>query len=269
MKIPVALTIAGSDSSAGAGLQADLKTFSALGVYGATAVTSVTAQNTTGVSAVHNVPADVISAQIEAVFADLNVRAVKTGMLGCWTGVVAVAETLEARAKDIPIVVDPVMVSTSGSVLLEPGAAAALKSRLFPLAALITPNLLEAAELLDLPPAVTEAEMREQASRLLAIGPRAVLIKGGHALGGEATDFFYDGSTFRAFTTPRIETKNTHGTGCTLASAIAACLVKGLSMEDAIAGAKAYLQVAIMNAAGLELGSGPGPVAHFYRQKPE
>lgn len=268
MKTPAALSIAGSNSSAGAGLQADLKTFSALGVYGATAVTAVTAQNTKGVFAVHNVPPDMISAQIAAVFSDLSIRAVKTGMLGGEAGVLAAAGGLEQWARGVPIVVDPVMVSTSGRALLEKGAEAALVARLFPLAALITPNLLEAAALLNLQPAANESEVREQAARLLGLGPRAVLIKGGHATGGEATDFFFDGSKFRAYSAPRIATENTHGTGCTLASAIAAFLVKGLTMEDAIAQAKAYLQGAIERASDLNIGAGSGPLPHFYRQTP-
>jgi hydroxymethylpyrimidine/phosphomethylpyrimidine kinase len=261
---PAALSIAGSDSSAGAGLQADLKTFSALGVYGATAVTAVTAQNTIGVTAVHNVPADIIAAQIDAVFSDLSIRAVKTGMLGGEAGVLAVAEGLERWARRVPIVVDPVMVSTSGAALLEQGAEAALVARLLPLAALVTPNLLEAGALLGVRPATDGGEAKEQAARLLALGPRAVLIKGGHAEGGEATDYFYDGVTFRAYSAPRIATKNTHGTGCTLASAITAFLVKGLAMQDAIAEAKAYLQGAIERASDLDIGAGAGPLQHFH-----
>jgi hydroxymethylpyrimidine/phosphomethylpyrimidine kinase len=261
---PAALSIAGSDSSAGAGLQADLKTFSALGVYGATVVTAVTAQNTIGVTAVHNVPADIIAAQIDAVFSDLSIRAVKTGMLGGEAGVLAVAEGLERWARRVPIVVDPVMVSTSGAALLEQGAEAALVARLLPLAALVTPNLLEAGALLGVRPATDGGEAKEQAARLLALGPRAVLIKGGHAEGGEATDYFYDGVTFRAYSAPRIATKNTHGTGCTLASAITAFLVKGLAMQDAIAEAKAYLQGAIERASDLDIGAGAGPLQHFH-----
>ncbi len=268
MKTPAALSIAGSDSSAGAGLQGDLKTFSALGVYGATVVTAVTAQNTRGVTAVHNVPANIVSAQIGAVFSDLPIRAVKTGMLGSKAGVLAVAEGLERWAAGIPIVVDPVMVSTSGRVLLEKGAGPALVARLFPLAALITPNLLEAAALLNAQPAGSESEVKEQAVRLLGLGPRAVLIKGGHAQGNEAIDLFYDGSKFRSLSAPRITTKNTHGTGCTLASAIAAYLVKGLAMEEAIAQAKTYLQGAIERAADLDIGAGAGPLPHFYLQTP-
>jgi len=263
---PVALSIAGSDSSAGAGLQADLKTFSALGVYGATVVTAVTAQNTMGVTAIHLVPADIVSAQIDAVFADLSIRAVKTGMLGGAEGAAAVAEALGRWARGIPIVVDPVLVSTSGHPLLDKAGEAALRAKLLPLAALLTPNLQEAAALLTLPPAQNEREAKDQAARLIALGPKAVLIKGGHGNGPDAIDFFYDGTAFRAYSTPRIATKNTHGTGCTLASAIAAFLVKGLPMEEAIAQAKIYLQGAIERAGELDLSAGTGPLPHFYRQ---
>jgi hydroxymethylpyrimidine/phosphomethylpyrimidine kinase len=268
-RTPVALSIAGSDSSAGAGLQADLKTFSALGVYGATVVTAVTVQNTRGVTAVHQVPAGIVAAQIDAVFSDLSVRAVKTGMLGSEAAVHAVADALERWAGGIPIVIDPVLVSSSGSPLLDKGGESALRSRLLPLAALVTPNLLEAAALLDIKPAQNESEIKAQAARLLAMGPKAVLIKGGHAAGPEAIDFYYDGSNFRAYSAPRIAAKNTHGTGCTLASAIAAFLVTGPPMEEAIAQAKTYLQGAIERAGELEIGSGSGPLPHFYRNPRE
>ncbi|MGB9026473.1 MAG: bifunctional hydroxymethylpyrimidine kinase/phosphomethylpyrimidine kinase [Rhodomicrobium sp.] len=265
---PVALSIAGSDSSAGAGLQADLKTFSALGVYGATVVTAITAQNTKGVTATHVLPPDIVSAQIDSVCSDLCIRAVKTGMLGKEGCVIAVAEALQRWAAGVPIVVDPVMVSTSGSRLLDKDAVTALTARLLPLASLLTPNIQEAAALLDMQPAQNEGDAREQAARLLALGPKAVLIKGGHAKGADAIDFFYDGSTFRAYSAPRIPAKNTHGTGCTLASAIAAYLVKGLPMQDAIAQAKIYLQGAIERAGEFEIGAGAGPLPHFYRQTP-
>jgi hydroxymethylpyrimidine/phosphomethylpyrimidine kinase len=265
---PAALSIAGSDSSAGAGLQADLKTFSALGVYGATVVTAVTAQNTQGITSIHLVPGDTVAAQLDAVFSGLSIRAVKTGMLGSEGGVNATAAGLERWAGSIPVIVDPVMVSTSGSRLLARGAEKALAAKLIPLAALITPNLHEAAALLDAGPAQNESEMRRQAKRLLDLGPKAVLIKGGHLTGPEAVDLLYDGSRFRSYAAPRIATKNTHGTGCTLSSAIAAFLVKGLPMEEAIAEAKAYLQGAIAQAAGLRIGPGAGPLWHFYRQTP-
>ncbi len=260
-----ALSIAGSDSCAGAGLQADLKTFSALGVYGATAVTAITAQNTLGVSKVCLVPADMIAAQLDAVFSDLSIAAVKTGMLGGEDAIEAVASGLERFARDTPVVVDPVLVSTSGSRLLDKGAERALAERLFPLATLITPNLHEAAALLDLPVAQSREEIERQAQRLLAFGPSAVLIKGGHGAGAGATDIFFDGAVFRAYSAPRIATKNTHGTGCTLASAIAAFLVKGVALQGAIAEAKAYLQKAIEHADELHIGAGAGPVFHLWR----
>ncbi len=260
-----ALSIAGSDSCAGAGLQADLKTFSALGVYGATVATAITAQNTLGVSAVHLVPAHIIAAQIDAVFSDLAIGAVKTGMLGGEDAIEAVAAGLERWAQAIPIVVDPVMISTTGSRLLEKSAERALAERLFPLAALITPNLDEAAALLDLAVAQNTEEVKDQAQRLLAFGPSAVLIKGGHGAGLDATDIFFDGAAFRSYSAPRIATRNTHGTGCTLSSAIAAFLVKGLPLEGAVAEAKAYVHEALKHAGKLHIGAGAGPVHHFHR----
>ncbi len=264
-----ALSIAGSDSSAGAGLQADLKTFSALGVYGATVVTAVTAQNTLGVTAVHVIPGEIITAQLDAVFSDLSIAAVKTGMLGSEEAIVAASSGLERWARHIPIVVDPVMVSTTGGRLLERGAERALIERLIPLASLVTPNLQEAAALLDLPVARSEEEVKDQAERLLTLGPRAVLIKGGHGEGADATDTFFDGAAFQSYSAPRIATANTHGTGCTLASAIAAFLVRGLPLERAIAEAKAYLHQALEHADELDIGAGSGPVSHFYRHRQE
>jgi hydroxymethylpyrimidine/phosphomethylpyrimidine kinase len=259
------LSIAGSDSSAGAGLQADLKTFSALGVYGATVVTAVTAQNTKSVTAVHLVPADIVAAQIDAVFSDLSIRAVKTGMLGDEDGVAAIADGLKRWARGIPIVVDPVMASTTGSRLLQKGAEKALVERLLPLASLLTPNLQEAAALLDLPVARSEEEIENQAQRLLALGPAAVLVKGGHGEGPAATDILFDGARFRSYSAPRVFTPNTHGTGCTLASAIAAFLAKGLPLDGAVAEAKAYLHEALEHASELQIGAGSGPVSHFCR----
>ena len=264
-----ALSIAGSDSSAGAGLQADLKTFSALGVYGATVVTAVTAQNTLGVTAVHVIPGDIITAQLDAVFSDLSIAAVKTGMLGSEEAIAAAASGLERWARNIPVVVDPVMMSTTGSRLLERGAEKAFVERLIPLASLITPNLHEAAALLDLPVARSADEVKNQAQRILAFGPSAVLIKGGHGEGPDATDIFFDGASFHSYFAPRIATANTHGTGCTLASAVAAFLVRGLPLERAIAEAKTYLHEALEHANELAIGRGSGPVAHFYRHRRE
>jgi hydroxymethylpyrimidine/phosphomethylpyrimidine kinase len=262
---PVALSIAGSDSSAGAGVQADLKTFSALGVYGATAITAVTAQNTLGVTAIHQIPAGMISAQISAVFQDLSVRAVKTGMLGDEDAITATAEGLERCARGIPVVVDPVMVSTSGSRLLKPGAEKLLVTRLFPLAVLITPNLHEAAVLLDVESAQSEADAIRQVKQLFELGARSVLLKGGHGTGAEAVDLYFDGREIRRYAAPRLSAKNTHGTGCTLASAIAAYLVKGLPLEDAVSAAKDYVHAAIGRSDELNIGAGAGPVFHFHQ----
>jgi hydroxymethylpyrimidine/phosphomethylpyrimidine kinase len=266
-KTRVALSIAGSDSSAGAGLQADLKTFSALGVYGATVVTAVTAQNTKGVTAVHLVPGEIVAAQLDAVFSDLDIRAIKTGMLGGEDSIKALASALERWARDVPIVVDPVMVSTTGSRLLQKGAEVALTERLLPKATLITPNLYEAAALLGCEAAQNEEDAKRQAERLLALGPSAVLLKGGHAVGPDAIDIFFNGKKFRSYPAPRIDTRNTHGTGCTLAAAIAAFLVEAFPMEEAIARAKTYLQGALERAGDLHIGEGAGPLPHFYQRK--
>ncbi|MBB2972268.1 bifunctional hydroxymethylpyrimidine kinase/phosphomethylpyrimidine kinase [Mesorhizobium sp. RMAD-H1] len=262
--IPICVTIAGSDSGGGAGIQADLKTFSALGVYGASVITAITAQNTKAVTAVHDVPADIVTAQIDAVFSDLAVDAVKIGML-------SVPETIEAVAAGLvhfgkPIVLDPVMVAKSGDRLLSPEAVSTLRERLLPQATLLTPNLPEAACLLDCDAARTETEAIEQGKALLALGAGAVLMKGGHAEdGGDCTDLLIrDGMPPFRLTAPRIATRNTHGTGCTLSSAIAAGLAKGLSMEEAFAAAHVYLQGAIISADRLRVGSGNGPVHHFH-----
>jgi hydroxymethylpyrimidine/phosphomethylpyrimidine kinase len=262
MTPPIALTIAGSDSSGGAGIQADLKTFSALGVYGASALTALTAQNTMGVTAIHAVPPDFIAAQIDAVFHDLDVRVVKIGMLGGEPAVLAVGEALR-RWQGPPVVLDPVMVAASGSPLLEPGAEAAIRAQLFPLADVITPNLFEAARLLGAPVAETEDAMTRQAEALLALGPKAVLVKGGHGSGPEAVDILLDASGALRLTAPRIATRNTHGTGCTLASAIAAFLARGFTLREAAASAKTYLTEALSGADRLKVGRGSGPVHHF------
>ncbi len=264
MTVPIALTIAGSDSSGGAGIQADLKTFSALGVYGASVITALTAQNTRGVTGIHQVPPDFILAQLEAVFSDLDIRAVKIGMVGSEAAIVAVADGL-ARWCQAPIVLDPVMVSATGSALLEPGAEMALLTRLLPIATILTPNLHEAARLLGAAPAVDEQMMAKQAELLIAFGSKAVLVKGGHAEGQESADIFCDGkSTFR-LAAPRITTQNTHGTGCTLSSAIAAYLARGFSLPEALSQAKTYLTGALAEADRLSVGQGAGPVHHFHR----
>ena len=259
----IALTIAGSDSSGGAGIQADLKTFSALGVYGASVITALTAQNTQGVAGIHDVPPDFITAQIDAVFSDLKISAVKIGMLSQASAIAAVARGLE-RHKARNVVLDPVMVATSGDRLLAPDAVEVLKRVLIPRALVITPNLPEAAALLDAPLAVTEAEMQEQAERLLALGARAVLIKGGHGTGAESVDFLVEAGTVARLAADRIATSNTHGTGCTLSSAIAAGLAKGGDLAGAVREAKAYVTAALVASGKLGIGSGHGPVHHFH-----
>jgi len=259
----VAVTIAGSDSGGGAGIQADLKTFSALGVYGASVITALTAQNTVGVTAIHDVPPDFVTAQIDAVFSDLAVDAVKIGMLAR-TGVIeAVAAGLD-RWRPANVVLDPVMVATSGDKLLAPDAIATLRRELLRRARVVTPNLPEAAALLDADVAASETEMQVQAERILALGAQAVLIKGGHGTGAVSTDFLFDGSSVTRLSVPRIATRNTHGTGCTLSSAIAAGLAKGQNLADAVRDAKAYVTAAIAAADRLAIGKGHGPVNHFH-----
>jgi hydroxymethylpyrimidine/phosphomethylpyrimidine kinase len=260
---PIALTIAGSDSSGGAGIQADLKTFAALGVYGASAITALTAQNTRGVDAVHVVPPDFVLAQMKAVARDLKVGAIKIGMLATSAVIAAVAEGLGDFA-GVPVVLDPVMVAASGDVLLDDDAVSTLRSRLLPLATLITPNLPEAAKLLDAAAASNEREMAEQAQKLKALGIEAVLIKGGHTEGAKAVDLLIDGAGEMRLEAPRVATNNTHGTGCTLSSAIAAELAKGAALREAVAKAKAYVTGAIAAADELHIGRGRGPVYHFH-----
>jgi hydroxymethylpyrimidine/phosphomethylpyrimidine kinase len=260
---PIAVTIAGSDSSGGAGIQADLKTFSALGVYGASVITALTAQNTRGVTAIHDVPTDFVAHQIDAVFSDLSVDAVKIGMLSQPATIEAVAAGLERHGQKI-VVVDPVMVATSGDRLLAPEAVEVLRKLLIPRALVITPNLPEAAVLLEAPIATNEAEMQWQGERLLALGPGAVLIKGGHDGGPESVDLLVEPTRVTRLGATRVETRNTHGTGCTLSSAIAAGLAKGLDLMEAVREAKDYVTAAIGAADRLAIGSGHGPVHHFH-----
>lgn len=264
MTTPVALTIAGSDSSGGAGIQADLKTFAALGVYGASVITALTAQNTSGVSGIHFAPAEFVTAQIDAVFADLEVRAVKIGMVAQVPAIDAIAAGL-ARWSPRHIVLDPVMVATSGDRLLASDAVEALRTKLIPRASLITPNLPEAAALLDEPVAASESAIESQGKRLLALGCQAVLIKGGHGQGPESTDYLVNGDGVIALAAPRIATKNTHGTGCSLSSAVAAGLAKGENMETAVRHAKAWISAAIAAADRFAVGHGHGPVHHFHK----
>lgn len=261
---PIALTIAGSDSGGGAGIQADLKAMSALGVYGASVITVVTAQNTQAVTAVHGIPLDVITAQIDAVLGDLDVRAIKIGMLATPEIIHAVASAISGF--DGPIVLDPVMIAKSGDALLADEAVHTLREVLLPRATVLTPNLPEAARLLDQPSAGTPEDMIAQGSLLCAMGAKSVLMKGGHGSGDFCHDLLIDTSgVVSAFKAPRQNTKNTHGTGCTLSSSIAAGLARGLPLTDAVAQAHDYLQGAISSADDLKIGQGHGPVHHFHK----
>ena len=264
MTTPVALTIAGSDSSGGAGIQADLKTFAALSVYGASAITALTAQNTRGVSAIHPVPPDFVTAQLEAVFADLAVGAVKTGMLGGRATIEAIAAAFKRFAPPF-VVADPVMVATSGDRLLPADAVDALRTRLIPLAAILTPNLPEAAVLLSEPLASSDAAIESQGRRLLSLGCSHVLIKGGHGHGSESIDYLISANATVPLAGPRLATQNTHGTGCSLSAAIAAGLARGEDMETAVRTAKAFISAAIAAADRFAVGHGHGPVHHFHR----
>jgi hydroxymethylpyrimidine/phosphomethylpyrimidine kinase len=313
-RTPVALTIAGSDSGGGAGIQADLKTFAALGVYAASAITALTAQNTLGVSAIHFVPATIVAAQIEAALVDFDVAAIKIGMLGSAEIVEAAAGCVQAsrklappltqplpaggergaaaRASPLPVharqtlafaaerqgegrgdwpqayphqtrpflVYDPVMKASSGDALAEAGFAEATKARLLPLIDCLTPNLAEAAALLGAPLARDEAEMARQGAALLELGPRAVLIKGGHLAGAEAVDLLVTADAVRRFAAPRVASRNLHGTGCTLSSAIAAHIVLGASLPEAVAAAKEFVRGAIERGRDARLGAGAGPL---------
>jgi hydroxymethylpyrimidine/phosphomethylpyrimidine kinase len=264
MTTPVALTIAGSDSSGGAGIQADLKTFAALGVYGASAITALTAQNTKGVTGIHAVPAAFVTAQIDAVFSDLDVGAVKIGMVAQAGSIDAIASAL-ARWKPGHIVLDPVMVATSGDRLLAAEAVEALRTKLMRLASVITPNLPEAAALLEEPIARSEAEIESQGRRLLGLGCRAVLIKGGHGEGSQSIDYLVSADNTIALAASRLATRNTHGTGCSLSSAVAAGLAKGEDLETAVRNAKSWISAAIAAADRFSVGHGHGPIHHFHK----
>jgi hydroxymethylpyrimidine/phosphomethylpyrimidine kinase len=259
-RAPVALTIAGSDSGGGAGIQADLKTFAALGVYGTSAITAITAQNTQRVTRVFELPPDLVAAQIDAVVSDIGADAVKTGMLASAAIIEAVAAKLREHGLR-PLVVDPVMVAKSGDRLLREDAVAALREQLLPLAAILTPNLPEAEVLLGRSLATWD-DVRAAAKELVAMGAQAVVMKGGHRE-GPATDILYDGQEFHEYTASRVDTVNTHGTGCTFASAIAAGLARGESLHSAVAMAKAYVTKALQSA--YPVGHGHGPVHHFFR----
>lgn len=259
--VPKALTIAGSDSGGGAGVQADLKTFSALGVYGASVIAAVTAQNTRAVTAVEPLSPALVTAQLEAVLADIPPDAVKIGVLVTVGNVAAVASGL--RGCLAPVVLDPVMIAKSGDSLLAPEAAAALDA-LLPLATVLTPNIPEAARLLGVAPARDPAEMEEQGRLLIDRGPGAVLMKGGHGAGEVCVDLLVTRESVLRLEAPRVATANTHGTGCSLSAAIAAGLARGLPLADAATEAHVWLQGAIWGADELGVGSGHGPVHHFH-----
>jgi hydroxymethylpyrimidine/phosphomethylpyrimidine kinase len=264
----IALTIAGADSGGGAGIAADLKTFAALQVYGAAVITALTAQNTQGVTGVLDVPADFVAAQIDAVYSDLSVAATKIGMLSRGETIAAVAAGL-ARHAAKNVVLDPVMVAASGERLLAPDAIAALKQLLVPRALVVTPNLAEAAALLDTRPAADEAEMRKQGEAILSLGCEAVVMKGGHGEGIESADLLIDRSGVRRYAAQRLDARHTHGTGCTLSSAIAAGLAKGMNLPEAMADAKKFVTLAIAAAGELSVGQGIGPLHHFHAQWPK
>lgn len=257
-----ALTIAGSDSGGGAGIQADLKTFSALGVYGASVITAITAQNTVAVKAVEAVSPTMIAQQMQAVFEDLNIGAVKIGMLGDIATIETVAKGLAGTT--VPIVLDPVMIAKSGDALLHDSSIEALRQLLISHTTLLTPNLPEAARLLGSAEATTINEKREQGEALLKLGAKAVLVKGGHGQYDTCTDVLVTPNEHFTFTAPRITTRNTHGTGCTLSAAIAAELAKGKTLPDAVEAAHHYLHGAIKAADSLHIGRGHGPVHHFH-----
>ena len=258
---PRILSIAGSDSGGGAGIQADLKTFAALGCYGMTAITALTAQNTLGVRAIHGVPPDMLKSQIDAVMEDLGADAVKIGMLHSVQIVQTVAEAIDRHALQ-NVVLDPVMVATSGAVLIENPAISALVSELFKRAVLVTPNLDEAALLVGQTLA-SEQDMEQAAQELLHKGARAVLLKGGHLAGDVVSDLLLTpNSKPHWMRAPRIHTGNTHGTGCTLSSAIAAHLALGSSLLDAVEAARAYVRAALVAGANVRIGSGNGPLNH-------
>jgi hydroxymethylpyrimidine/phosphomethylpyrimidine kinase len=255
------LTIAGSDSGGAAGIQADLKTFSALGVYGMSVITAVTAQNTVAVTAVHEVPPEIVAAQIDAVVTDIPPDAVKTGMLSSAAIIDVVAAKVREHALS-PLVVDPVMVAESGDRLLREDAVTALRERLLPLANVLTPNVAE-AEVLVGRSLTSDEEFRVAAREIVGLGAAAVVMKGGHREGDLAVDLLFDGSDFYEFSAPRIETTSTHGTGCTFASAIAAFLAHGETLVEAVGHAKEYLTEAIRQAQAI--GHGHGPVNHFWK----
>lgn len=263
-KTPITLTIAGSDSGGGAGIQADIKAISATGGYACSVITALTAQNTQGVHGIYSIPANFVAEQLDAVFQDLDIKAVKIGMLSDSNIISIIAHKLRQYQPKY-LVVDPVMVATSGDLLLEHNAISTLKEQLLPLADVITPNLPEAAALLDCAQPKTEEDMEAMIEQLRQLGAHSVLLKGGH-LGNttNSTDLLILPHDVLRFTTPRIDTQNTHGTGCTLSAAIASYLAQGYSLTEAVKAAKHYISNAIVHADKLQIGSGHGPVHHFF-----
>lgn len=266
-KYTAVLTIAGSDSGGGAGIQADLKTFSALGCFGTSAITAITVQNTCGVKAIHSIPVEIVQGQIEAVMTDIKPSAIKIGMVHNVELVKAVATELK-KYVDVPIIFDPVMVSTSGHQLIEAETIQVLQAVLFPLATLITPNLDEAAILANMK-INTVWDMEVAALKIIGSGCKAVLLKGGHLKTTELTDLLYTSDGYKnSFETKYIDTKNTHGTGCTLSSAIAVFIADGQDLPTAIGNAKAYVHEAILQGSDVKTGEGHGPVNHFFNPRP-
>ncbi|MGL6019852.1 MAG: bifunctional hydroxymethylpyrimidine kinase/phosphomethylpyrimidine kinase [Gibbsiella quercinecans] len=263
MKRINALTIAGTDPSGGAGIQADLKTFSALGAYGTSVITALVAQNTRGVQSVYNIAPEFVAAQMDSVLSDVRIDSAKIGMLANAEIVQAVAERLRHYQPPF-VVLDTVMLAKSGDPLLAPEAVAAIRQLLLPQVAIITPNLPEAAALLGCALAENERQMREQGRALLALGCKAVLIKGGHLSEQESPDWLFSTEGERRFTAPRVATRHTHGTGCTLSAALSALRPRHANWAEAVAAAKGYLQKALEQADTLEVGHGIGPVHHFH-----
>jgi len=259
--IPNVLSIAGSDPSGGAGIQADLKAISANGAFAMAALTALTAQNTQGVSGIHLVPPDFVKKQIDSIFDDIRVDVVKIGMIANAEIAQAIARALAGR--DAPIILDPVMIAKGGAALLQPDAIAVLRDTLLPLAFILTPNLPEAAHLLAAQVATTRDEMEAQGRALCQLGPAAVLMKGGHLSGPDSPDCLVTSERVMWFEAPRMPTRNTHGTGCTLSSALAAQLAKTADIQSAVAAAKSYVASAIAHADQLSVGSGHGPTHHF------
>lgn len=267
-RYPVALTIAGSDSGGGAGIQADIKTFSSLGVYGASVLTAVTAQNTQRVSGIQAISPDIIRGQLEAILEDLPVDAIKIGMLHTIETVRSVSEILSARSTLPPIILDPVMISTSGSPLLREDAIERIIHELFPLTTLLTPNIPE-AEYLSGIPIHEEKDINKAAERLLSFGCKSVLIKGGHIPGEKMTDWlFARGQEPVCLVSPTVKTRNTHGTGCTLSSAITAYMALGFRLVEAVHSAKEYITQALAHGADIQVGKGHGPMNHFFSPVP-